>query len=62
VGAAQQKVVQNDAVVEGGEKFKVVTALQVTLSCDHRVVDGAVGARWLQEFKALVENPVLLLL
>ena len=36
--------------------------MAVTLSCDHRVVDGAVGARWLQRFKHYVENPNALLL
>eukprot|EP00993_Chasmostoma_nieuportense_P000810 NODE_1743_length_1395_cov_15.772082_g1655_i0.p1 GENE.NODE_1743_length_1395_cov_15.772082_g1655_i0~~NODE_1743_length_1395_cov_15.772082_g1655_i0.p1 ORF type:complete len:448 (-),score=123.34 NODE_1743_length_1395_cov_15.772082_g1655_i0:52-1326(-) len=36
--------------------------LSVTLSCDHRVVDGAVGATWLQAFKQLVEQPNTLLL
>ncbi len=36
------------------------TILSVTLSCDHRVVDGALGARWLSEFKNCVENPTLL--
>jgi pyruvate dehydrogenase E2 component (dihydrolipoamide acetyltransferase) len=33
-----------------------------TLSCDHRVVDGAVGATWLQTFKKMVEDPVTMLL
>lgn len=36
------------------------TMLPVSLSCDHRVVDGALGARWLSKFKSLVENPLLL--
>ena len=36
--------------------------MSVTLSCDHRVVDGAVGAQWLAEFKKLIENPNLMLL
>jgi len=38
--------------------FKNVNMLTVTLSCDHRVVDGAVGAQWLQVFKDLLENPI----
>lgn len=33
------------------------TMLEVTLTCDHRVVDGVVGAKWLQAFKSLVEAP-----
>lgn len=33
----------------------------VTLSCDHRVVDGAVGAEWLLEFKKYMETPMLMI-
>ena len=36
--------------------------MTVTLSCDHRVVDGAVGAQWLAEFKTLMEHPEAMLL
>ena len=36
--------------------------MSVTLSCDHRVVDGAVGAQWLAEFKKMMENPTTMLL
>ncbi len=36
--------------------------MNVTLSADHRVVDGAVGAQWLQAFKGYIENPLRLLL
>ena len=36
--------------------------MSATLSCDHRVVDGSVGAKWVQEFKSLLENPELMLL
>jgi len=43
-------------------KVKVANVLTVTLSCDHRVVDGAVGALWLQVFKDLLENPIKFLL
>ena len=35
--------------------------MKVTLSCDHRIVDGAVGAQWLQRFKEYLENPLLML-
>lgn len=47
-------------VVRDGE-VTVATMMTATLSCDHRVVDGAVGAEWMAGFKALVENPVLAL-
>jgi pyruvate dehydrogenase E2 component (dihydrolipoamide acetyltransferase) len=36
--------------------------MTVTLSCDHRVVDGAIGAQWLGAFKSYIENPVTLML
>jgi pyruvate dehydrogenase E2 component (dihydrolipoamide acetyltransferase) len=35
--------------------------MKVTMSCDHRVVDGATGADFLRTFKGLMENPVILL-
>ena len=38
------------------------TMMALTLSCDHRVVDGALGAKWLQHLKMLLENPLLLAL
>jgi pyruvate dehydrogenase E2 component (dihydrolipoamide acetyltransferase) len=47
---------------EGEELYKYSTMVTVTLSCDHRVVDGAVGASWLSAFKLLVENPVSMLM
>uniref|UniRef100_A0A8C4QWY4 Acetyltransferase component of pyruvate dehydrogenase complex n=1 Tax=Eptatretus burgeri TaxID=7764 RepID=A0A8C4QWY4_EPTBU len=42
--------------------FSVAQVITVTLSCDHRVVDGAVGAHWLAELKALLERPPTMLL
>ena len=56
VGAGEQRPV----VVDGA--LAVATVMTVTLSADHRVVDGAVGARWLQSFKGFIENPVTMLL
>jgi pyruvate dehydrogenase E2 component (dihydrolipoamide acetyltransferase) len=56
VGAGQERPV----VREGA--LAVATVMTVTLSCDHRVVDGAVGASWLQAFKSYIENPVTMLL
>jgi pyruvate dehydrogenase E2 component (dihydrolipoamide acetyltransferase) len=45
-----------------GEVWCVAPVMTATLSCDHRVVDGAVGAQWLAAFKSMVENPVTMLL
>ena len=44
-----------------GDRLEVGTVMTVTLTCDHRVVDGAVGARWMQAFKAFIEDPVTML-
>jgi pyruvate dehydrogenase E2 component (dihydrolipoamide acetyltransferase) len=60
VGTTVKRVVPNDKDAEN--PFKTVNAMTVTLSADHRVVDGAVGAQWLAEFKKYVEDPVLLIL
>ena len=43
-------------------EISIATIMIVTLSCDHRVVDGAVGAEFLSEFKNFIENPSLMLL
>lgn len=56
VGSAQRKVVESD------EGYKTVTTMGVTLSCDHRVVDGAVGSRFLQAFKSNITDPYNMLL
>lgn len=49
------------AVVREGEVV-VRQIMRVTMSCDHRVIDGATGARFLQTFKKLLENPFLLMI
>lgn len=55
VGAALKKpVVRNDQLAIGHE-------MTCTLSCDHRIIDGASGARFLQTLKAMLENPATLL-
>lgn len=53
-GIKQIPVVKNGNVVPGN-------VMKVTLSCDHRVVDGATGAAFLQTLKAYLENPVMML-
>ncbi|MBM3803828.1 MAG: 2-oxo acid dehydrogenase subunit E2 [Acidimicrobiia bacterium] len=49
-------------VVNASDQIVIGQRLNVTLCCDHRVVDGAVGAKFLHEFRQLIENPVLMLL
>jgi pyruvate dehydrogenase E2 component (dihydrolipoamide acetyltransferase) len=44
-----------------GEAVAIATIMSVTLTCDHRVVDGAIGARWLAAFKGLIENPITMI-
>ncbi len=56
VGAGEERPIVRDGALA------VATVMTVTLSCDHRAVDGAVGARWLQSFKSFIENPVTMLL
>jgi len=56
VGAGEQRpVVKNNALA-------IATVMSVTLSVDHRVVDGAIGAEFLASFKKLIEDPITLLL
>lgn len=61
LGAIENRIVPNDDD-KSEEIYKQCTMMTVTLSCDHRVVDGAVGAQWLSAFKAHIENPTTLLL
>lgn len=50
-----------ETVVRKGDGFGVSNFMKVTLSCDHRSVDGSVGAAFLQTFKKYLENPVTML-
>jgi len=56
IGSGEQRTVVINNQIE------IATMMTVTLSCDHRVVDGAVGAEFLSQFKVFIENPSLLLL
>merc|ERR1719187_1769187 len=58
VGGAEQKLVP--ASNEAG--FTRASMMKVTMSCDHRVVDGAVGAQWLKHFRKFIETPTSMLL
>lgn len=55
VGAIKEKVVKK------GDGFAVTNMMKVTMSCDHRSIDGAVGAAFLQTLKKFLENPVTML-
>ena len=55
VGAGEKRPVAR------GDSLAVATVMTVTLTCDHRVVDGAIGARFLQAFKGFIEDPVTML-
>jgi pyruvate dehydrogenase E2 component (dihydrolipoamide acetyltransferase) len=55
VGAGEKRPVVK------GDQLAIATVMTVTLTCDHRVVDGAIGARFLQVFKAMVEDPIVML-
>jgi pyruvate dehydrogenase E2 component (dihydrolipoamide acetyltransferase) len=44
-----------------GDELSIATIMSVTLTCDHRVVDGAIGARWLAAFKTMIENPIAMI-
>ncbi len=56
VGAGEPRAVVKDGALA------IATVMTVTLTCDHRVVDGAAGARWLQHFKGLIQNPLTMML
>ncbi len=55
VGAGEARPVVKDG------QLAVATVMSVTLTCDHRVVDGAIGAKFLQVFKQMIEEPVTML-
>lgn len=51
VGAGRQ------VVIPGGDGMEVATMMTTTLTCDHRVIDGVAGARWLEALRAAIEAP-----
>ncbi|CAA6667084.1 unnamed protein product [Spirodela intermedia] len=58
VGSAERRVVPGTSP----HQFEFGSFMSVTLSCDHRVIDGAIGAEWLRAFKEYIENPQSMLL
>ncbi|XP_063229830.1 dihydrolipoyllysine-residue acetyltransferase component of pyruvate dehydrogenase complex, mitochondrial [Bacillus rossius redtenbacheri] len=59
VGTSDIRLVPSKLSEKGYEE---ATFVSFTLSCDHRVVDGAVGAQWLSKFKEFIEDPYMMLL
>lgn len=59
VGGTEKRLIPDQDSENG---YAVASMMSVTLSCDHRVVDGAVGAQWLAVFKKLLEKPYTMLL
>ena len=55
VGAGEKRPIVD------GDQVRVATVMSCTLSCDHRVVDGALGAELLNAFKSYIEDPVQML-
>ncbi len=53
IGAGREMAVAKNGALE------IATMMTATLSCDHRVIDGAVGAKWMAAFKEIVETPML---
>jgi pyruvate dehydrogenase E2 component (dihydrolipoamide acetyltransferase) len=51
-----------EIVVKKPDGFAAGNVMKITMSCDHRSVDGATGAAFLQTFKKYLENPVMMLL
>jgi pyruvate dehydrogenase E2 component (dihydrolipoamide acetyltransferase) len=50
IGAAKASLI-------AGEPLRFVTSINVTLTCDHRVIDGVIGAKWLNALRGLLEQP-----
>ncbi|CAG2233943.1 DLAT [Mytilus edulis] len=59
IGGAEKRLVVDEDSDKG---YSSANMMSVTLSCDHRVVDGAVGAQWLAEFRKFMERPETMLL
>ncbi|CAL4063200.1 unnamed protein product, partial [Meganyctiphanes norvegica] len=59
VGGTEKRLIVDESTEQG---FRAAQVMSVTLSCDHRTVDGAVGAQWLAAFKKYLEKPTTMLL
>lgn len=59
VGAVRKVVLPSP---KAGEEARIAPVVTLTLSCDHRVVDGAIGAKWIAALKTYLESPMKMLL
>ncbi|XP_023236516.1 dihydrolipoyllysine-residue acetyltransferase component of pyruvate dehydrogenase complex, mitochondrial-like [Centruroides sculpturatus] len=59
VGKTEKRIIPDETTDTG---YRTASLMSVTLSCDHRVVDGAVGAQWMAHFKKILEKPEMMLL
>jgi pyruvate dehydrogenase E2 component (dihydrolipoamide acetyltransferase) len=62
LGAITTRIVPKESPTDEDDIYQESQVMTATLSCDHRVVDGAVGAQWLAAFKSYLEKPTTLLL
>lgn len=62
IGSIIDTVIPKKPLTEDDDDWTTAPLVTVTLSCDHRVVDGAVGAQWLAALKTLMENPMNMIL
>ena len=60
-GAIMSVGVGEKRPVVRGDRIEIATVMSVTLTCDHRVVDGAIGARFLAAFRAMIEDPITMI-
>lgn len=60
-GSCRRRATRRPTVSEDGE-IQVATVMTVTLSADHRVIDGAIAAQWLAAFTKRIENPLSILI
>lgn len=62
VGKTQKKVVFDAQAIDPKAPYKVIDSMELIVSADHRVVDGALAAKWVGRIKKYLEDPMTLLL
>ncbi|HEY2661352.1 MAG TPA: 2-oxo acid dehydrogenase subunit E2, partial [Caulobacteraceae bacterium] len=60
VGAGEKRPVVHSG--PGGDQLAIATVMTVTLTCDHRVLDGAIGSRFLAALKQMIDDPLGMIL